>query len=273
MLPSFEPALAALILAAPAARATPALPPAAPALARLGFVERQVELSSSPRDRRDAKEGTAMRLGERIRTAADALARLDLPWMTMTVSPASAVRFPDDYLLAAVLEEGRVQIRAANEMLKLVTDEAEVRGHGSAVVRHEKKATLVTALSGRFYVEAAGRTVTLAAGTGTIVLAGRPPLSPMDLPEPPAELSPGSDPRYAGVGEPVSLSWRSPAAAHQVEVLPVGSDDVLIQRDVGAPPWALTIPWRGAFRWRVATRDERGLEGKPSADGLICIDK
>jgi hypothetical protein len=61
--------------------------------------------------------------------------------------------------------------------------------------------------------------------------------------------------------------------AYQVEVLPVGSDDVLIQRDVGAPPWRLTVAWPGAFRWRVASRDERGLEGKPSADGLFCVDK
>jgi hypothetical protein len=58
-----------------------------------------------------------------------------------------------------------------------------------------------------------------------------------------------------------------------VEVLPVGSDDVLIQRDVGPSPLSLVIPWRGAFRWRVAARDASGLEGRPSADGLISADK
>jgi hypothetical protein len=274
---SFDLALAALILAA-SARATPAPPSApasaAPALASFGFVDRHVELSSSPRDRREAKEGASMRLGERVRTAAEAMVRLDLPWMTLTLSPGSAVRLADDYLLAAVLEKGRVQVRAEQrEMLKLVTGEAEVRGRGWVVVRHERNATLVSALSGRFFVEGSGRIVSLPAGRGTIVRAGKPPLSPMPLPDPPAELSPGSDPRFGGIGEPVSLSWRSPAAAHQVEVLPLGSEEVLIQRDVGPPPWLVAIPWRGAFRWRVAARDEHGLEGRPSAEGLICIDE
>lgn len=269
---SSEVVLTALLLAAPAIRAAPAKP-TPPAMARLSFVQQRVELSSA-RDWHEAKEGTAMRLGERLRTAGDALARLDLPWMTMTLSPASAVAFPDEYLLSAVLEQGRVQIRAEKrEILKLVTSEAEVRGQGWAVVRREGNATLVTSLAGRFLVEGAGKTVALPPGTGTIVRQGKPPLPPLALPEPPEGLSPGSDPQYAAPGDTVSLSWTPKGAAHQVEVLPVGSDYVLIQRDVGGPPSRVVIPWRGAFRWRVATRDERGLEGKPSAEGLICIDK
>jgi hypothetical protein len=272
---SSEVVLTALLLAAAEVRGAPAKPvtPAIPTMARLSFVEQRVELASA-RDWHAAREGTAMRLGERLRTAADALARLDLPWMTMTLSPASAVAFPDEYLLSAVLERGRVQLHAeTREILKLVTGEAEIRGQGWAVVRREGNATLVTSLAGRFLVEGAGKTVALPPGTGTIVRAGKPPLPPRALPEPPEGLSPGSDPQYAALGETVALSWTPKGAAHQVEVLPVGSDYVLIQRDVGAPPWRVTIPWRGAFRWRVATRDERGLEGRPSAEGLICIDK
>jgi hypothetical protein len=269
---SSEFVIAALLLAAPAVRSAPAKP-AVPAVARLGFVEHGVELSSA-RGWYEAKEGTAMRLGERVRTGADGLARLDLPWMTMTLSPASAVAFPDEYLLSTVLEQGRVQIQAeTREILKLVTGEAEVRGQGRVVVRREGKTTLVTSLAGRFFVEGAGRTVALPAGTGTIVHHRKEPLSPLPLPEPPERLSPGSDPQYVAPGDTISLNWEAKGSAHQVEVLPVGSDYVLIQRDVGAPPWRVAIPWPGAFRWRVATRDERGLEGKPSADGLICVDK
>ncbi len=158
-------------------------------------------------------------------------------------------------------------------ILKVVTGEAEVRGQGWAVVRREGRATLVTSLAGRFLVEGAGKTVTLPAGTGTIVWEGKPPLPPRALPEPPEGLFPGADPQYVAPGDAVSLSWTPKGATHQVEVLPVGSDDVLIQRDVGAPPWRVVIPWPGAFRWRVAARDEGGLEGRPSAEGLICIDK
>ena len=102
---------------------------------------------------------------------------------------------------------------------------------------------------------------------------GKPPLPAQALPQPPQGLVPGSDPQYVAPGDTVALSWTPRGAAHQIEVLPVGSDDVLIQRDVGAPPWRVAIPWPGAFRWRVAARDERGLEGRPSAEGLICIDK
>lgn len=275
MLRSSEVVLAALLLAGPAATAARGAPakPAAPRLARLTFVERRAELLSA-RGWHDATEGTAVRLGERLRTPADSLARLEMPWMTLTLSPASAVGFPDEHVLSAVLEQGRVQLHAdKHEILKLVTGEAEVRGQGWAVVRRDGNATLVTALAGRFVVVGAGKTVALAPGTGTIVRPGKAPLPAVALPEPPEGLSPGSDPRYVAPGDSVSLNWRATGAAHQVEVLPVGSDYVLIQRDVTGPPARVAIPWPGAFRWRVSTRDERGLEGKPSAEGLICVDK
>jgi hypothetical protein len=270
---SSEVALATLLLAAPVVRSAPPGSAPPPALARLSFVERRVERSSD-QGWHEAKEGTPLRLGERLRTAADALARMELPWMSMTLSPASTVAFPDQYLLAAVLEQGRMQLHSEKrEILKLVTSEAEVRGQGWAVVRREGNATLVTSLAGRFLVEGAGKTVALPPGTGTIVREGKPPLPPLALPPPPEGLVPGSDPQYVAPGDTVLLSWTSRGGTHQIEVLPVGSDEVLIQRDVGAPPWRVAIPWPGAFRWRVAARDERGLEGKPSAEGLICIDK
>jgi hypothetical protein len=269
-MPRSSDVLLAGLLASAMAGAATAAPP--PALARLSFAEERVELASTG-GWTAAREGASVRLGDRLRTAADAMARLDLPWMDLTLGPSSAVGFPDDYLLSAVLEQGRVQLRAdAHEMLKLVTGEAEVRGQGRLVVRRRERTTLVSSLDGRFVVTGAGRTVALSAGQGTIVAAGRPPLPPRALPEPPVGLSPGSDPRYVARGSPVTLTWTPRAATHQVEVLPVGSEDVLVQRDVGAPPWRLTIPWRGAFRWRVAARDEDGLEGRPSDEGLICVD-
>ena len=52
----------------------------------------------------------------------------------------------------------------------------------------------------------------------------------------------------------------------------MGRDYVLYQRDVGPPPAQVRVPWGGAFRWRVASRNDRGLEGTPSDEGLICID-
>jgi hypothetical protein len=52
----------------------------------------------------------------------------------------------------------------------------------------------------------------------------------------------------------------------------VGSDVVLLQRDVTASPARIEVPWEGAFRWRVSARNARGLEGLASEDGLIAVD-
>jgi len=267
---------ALLFLAAPApparsqSRAAAGAP--GPVLARLAYVDRKAEQGTGA-PWQEAREGTPLRIGERLRTAADGLLRLEFPWMAMTVSPSSSVAFPDGYLLAALLDEGRVVLEAeGREVLKLQTGEGEVRGQGRAVVRRHGTTTLVTALEGRFFVEGAGRTLALPAGTGAIVRPGQAPLGPLTLPPPPEGLSPGRDPVYAAPGEPVELRWKARQTAYQVEVLPVGSETVLLQRDVGAPT-SLAIPWPGAFRWRVASRDEIGLEGRPSAEGLICVDE
>ncbi|HEY7921626.1 MAG TPA: hypothetical protein VII62_00505, partial [Vicinamibacteria bacterium] len=159
------------------------------------------------------------------------------------------------------------------DALKLVTDEAEVRGQGRAVVRRQAKSTLVTCLAGRFLVEAAGAVVTLTAGQGTVVAAGKSPSAPQGvLPAPAEGLWPALDPVFVAPGEPLELRWKGSAAGYQLEVLPVGSDVVLLQRDVAASPVKIEMPWEGAFRWRVSARDARGLEGLPSADGLIAVD-
>lgn len=266
--------LAGLLLAAPGARGEdPAeVPKEGVPVARLTFVERLVEQAADAGKWRKAKEGVPFRTGERLRTAPDAVARIDFPWMSVTLGPASVVTIPNTYVLSTVLEQGRVQLNAdGRDILKLRTADAEVRGRGRVVVRREREATLVMSVAGRFVVEGAGKTVALAEGKGTIVPAGREPLPPVDLAAPPEGLWPGLDPVFVGAGNPVALTWKPGGTSHYVELLPVGSDVVLIQRDVGRPPWRLEIPWTGAFRWRVSARDARGLEGRPSADGMICV--
>ena len=54
--------------------------------------------------------------------------------------------------------------------------------------------------------------------------------------------------------------------------MPVGSDLVLLQRDVDVALARIEIPWHGAFRWRVSARDGRGVEGPPSEEGLIAVE-
>ena len=109
-------------------------------------------------------------------------------------------------------------------------------------------------------------------GDGPGIGEGRP-AAPVEVPEAPKSLVPGADPVYVAPGASVDLAAANTRAANLIELLPVGSDVVLLQRDVGAPPWKIEVRWPGAFRWRVASRDEQGLEGRPSADGGICVDE
>src|SRR5215468_11972250 len=136
---SSKPAAAVFFgLAAAALAAPPKGPgPASPTLGKLAYAERQVEQSGdaagpwSP-----AKEGAPLRIGSRVRTGADGVARLELPWMAVTVSPSASLSFPDEDILQTALEQGRLGVTAeSRDMLKVITAEAEVRGRGRAVVR------------------------------------------------------------------------------------------------------------------------------------------
>jgi hypothetical protein len=210
-----------------------------------------------------------------LRTGPDAVARLELPWMALTLGPGSTLGFPDDFLLSASLEGGRALVEAqGRDALKLVTGEAEIRGQGRAVVRRQGQETAVTCLAGRFHVQGGDATVALSAGRGTVVRPGRAPSAPEAVPAAPPSggLWPGKDPVYAHPGEPLELRWKGDAPGYQIEVLPVGSEVVLLQRDVATPPARIEVPWEGAFRWRVSAVDKRGLEGTPSEDGLIAVD-
>jgi hypothetical protein len=257
---------------------TPAAPAAetggAFALARLSLVERKVELEKKGAKWQAAAEGEPLAIGEAIRTGPDAVARLELPWMSLTLSPGSTLRFPDAFLLSATLDGGRAMIDAPGlDALKLVTSGATVRGQGRAVVRKQGRSTLVTCFAGRFFVEGTGGVVTLTPGRGTVVADGGAPSAPQDVLAPPRDgLWPAQDAVFVAPAEAVELRWKAGAASYQLELLPVGSDVVLMQRDVSAPPVKIEVPWEGAFRWRVSARDSRGLEGLPSADGLIAVD-
>jgi hypothetical protein len=116
--------------------------------------------------------------------------------------------------------------------------------------------------------------VEIKAGQGTVVADGRPPEAPAPLPTAPVGLEPGKDPLYVRSGQLAELRWTSRSAAHRVELLALDRDLVLLARDVGEPPLRLELPWLGTYRWRVAARDARGVESRPSVEGLICsVDK
>ena len=75
-------------------------------------------------------------------------------------------------------------------------------------------------------------------------------------------------------GQPVELRWTAAGPSHRVEILALESDEVLLARDVGAPPLRAGDPLARDLPLAGLARDARGLESPPSAEGLICsVDK
>lgn len=279
--PRPRPALAALTLVlAPlvvsAAKRDPSPPSAGGiAVATLTYVDRVVERESipTPAGWRPLKEGDTVRTGDRIRTSAEALARLQFPWMSVTAGPSTVLHIPASMVLSTVLDQGRAEFEAGSrEIVKVRTAEAEIRGAGRIVVRRERDKTLVMAmaLDGTFKVEAKGDVTVLQTGEGTIIRDGQAPSAPVKLPEPPKVVYPGADPVYVRKGEPLSLRF-APSGPAYVQILPLHGPEVLIAREVPSSPASLGIPWEGTYRWRASLRDGQGFEGLPSEDGFICV--
>jgi hypothetical protein len=268
-----------LVLGVAGARA--AQPPRVPSVAgvvvaTLGWMDAGVEREDAVGKSgwRPIKPGDSVRTGDRLRTAPDGVARFDFPWMSVTAGPATVMHIPAQVVLSIVLGEGRAEFAGrGRDIVKVRTAEAEIRGSGRLVVRRERERTLVMAMAmdGTFRVEASGETVVLQAGEGTVVRDGEAPGPAQKLPEAPERLRPGADPLYVPSGQSATLTWSPAAASSHVQVMALGSDEVLIARDVSHLPYTLLIPWEGTFRWRVSSRDAQGLESRPSEDGLICV--
>jgi hypothetical protein len=212
--------------------------------------------------------------GEALRTSADGAALLTFPWMQIVVGGDAVVRITASTVLSATLERGRIQERStAGDILKVVTAEGEVRGRGDVIVRRSDASaeTRVSALNGWIRVTSPRGMVSLEAGQGAVVTAGRDP-EIVELPPPPTGLDPGSDPRYVEQGRVARLSWRGDSARrYRVHVLSLGGDEVVVSRDVEGSSLDLPGRWLGTFQWRVSAIDDRGLEGAPSPPGLVCV--
>jgi hypothetical protein len=278
--------LAALAGAAPAAPQAPrvsvpvpkgkgASPVAGIPVATLVYAEKVVEKEADPdKGWKKLQEGERFRTGDRVRVGLDALARFEFPWMSLTAGPVTTLRIPAERILSAVLDEGRAELLAPGaRIVKVRAAEAEIRGEGRVVVRRDKERGLVVvmAMEGTFRVEAKEKAVVLRAGEGVEIVDGEVPREVIALPPPPGGIFPGPDPVYVKKGQDVRLSWSPAGTAHHVQILPINSADALIARDVGPAPYSMTIPWLGTYRWRVSSRDERGLEGVPSPFGYICV--
>jgi hypothetical protein len=267
-------ALATFVLTGPAVSAAQVSSGAAGlTVAKLEWGDRPVERRAEGEDSwRRLGEGDPLRTGDRLRTSSGGVARLDFPWMSVTLGPSSVLSIPAAKVLSTVLEEGRAEFSGAGrDIVKIRVGQGEIRGGGRLVLWHEGERTAAAALEGAFRVTGAGKTVVIQSGEGTAFTGGQPPLLALPLPEAPGGLVPGGDPEYVQSGQTAELQWTSNGTAHHVEVLALQSDDVLLARNVSEPPARIEIPWLGTYRWRVSARDGRGLESPPSDEGYVCV--
>jgi hypothetical protein len=247
-------------------------PPSPATVASVRILDGALELGKGGAWRK-ANEEFRIAPGEALRTSPDGVALVTLPWMHIVVGNGTTVGLTPSTVLSMRLDRGRIEQEAtAGDILKVLTPEAEVRGRGHVVViRVEEPArTLVTVLGGWFRVRAAGHTLSLDAGQGAVAAAGRE-AEVVDLPPPPAGLSPGSDPVYVEKGRNVRLAWRGSAARYRFDVRTLSGDEVVLSRESETPSAEVPGRWVGTYQWRVASIDAQGMEGVPSPPGLFCV--
>jgi hypothetical protein len=242
-------------------------------VATLALAEATVDKDMGQGAWQPMKQGDRVRTGDRLRTQAGGLARLEFPWMSLTAGPSTTVSIPDSVVLYTVLEQGRVELHAdGNEIVKLRTPEAEVRGRGRIVVRRDAGRTLVMAMAitGDFRVQAVSGSVEVSGGEGAIVRPQGPAPKAVKLQSPPENLRPGGDPVYVRQGAEFPVSWKATARGYYLELVPLDGDEVVLARELGPPPQKIRVPWLGTYRVRLSARDDNGLEGMP-AEGLVCV--
>jgi hypothetical protein len=211
--------------------------------------------------------------GEVLRTSRDGAALLTFPWMHIVVADDTVVGLTPSTVLSATLERGRIQEQAtAGDILKVVTAEAEVRGRGDVVVIRSASPALtrVSALRGWFRVKSPRGMLSLDGGQAAVIGPDAAP-EMVELPAPPTGLNPGSDPVYVPQGRNTRLAWTGSARRYRVQVLSLEGDEFVLSREVSGSSVEVPGRWLGTFRWRVSALDERGVEGAPSAPGLICV--
>ena len=158
--------------------------------------------------------GDPLRTGDRLRTASEGVARLDFPWMAITLGPSSVLSIPPSAVLSTVLEKGRAEFSGpGRDIVKIRVGEGEIRGGGRLVLWREGERTSAAALDGSFRVTGAGKTVEIKAGQGTVVHSGQAPAAAAPLPDAPGGLVPGGDPLFVPTGTSAELHW-TPGAGH-----------------------------------------------------------
>jgi hypothetical protein len=242
-------------------------------VARLTILGQGVERADETGVFKVVKDGDTLRTGDRLRTGPAALARMELPWMALTLGAESTLFVPPSAILGAVLQDGRAELYAeGNDVLKIRTPEGEVRGRGRLVVRRSGTATYVMGMAGAFRFEGKGGVILpLAQGEGLVARADGGLDGPNELPPPPDGVYPGDDPVYVKQGQDATVRFLSPFARHHLQVLGFDSGEIVVDKDIDLSPQNFQLPWIGTWRVRLSSVDDRGLEGPSAATGYMVV--
>lgn len=243
---------------------------AAVEVARVLFALGTVEVQKPGASWSAASEEQPLAIGDRIRTAEGATARIEFPWTQVAMGDSTEIAIEKAVFLTLRLERGRVDIDPEQDLLRIVTGEAAISGTGRTLVRRGNGITFVASYDGGAAIEAKGAVVRLGVNKGSTITAGNAPGAATLLPAPPVVVSPAADPRYVRPNEVTRLTWTGEQAAYHLEVLPIDSDIPVMSLDTDTKSREIALPWLGTFRWRVVGRVGT-TESQPSGEGLICV--
>ena len=154
-----DPVVAQAQASAPAPTPTPRARGAGIGIGTLAWLDQGIERAELPAKAswQRLREGDALRTGDSFRTAPDATARFEFPWMAVTLGGSTMLTIPASSVLSTVLEQGRAEFAGpGREIVKITVGEGEVRGGGRLVLRRSVGRTTAAALEGSFRVRAAG---------------------------------------------------------------------------------------------------------------------
>lgn len=172
-------------------------------------------------------------------------------------------------------------IPAGRPQIEIVLGQAAARAkpnpegavHGRAARAGSADRSRFMIYDGEAAVASAGKTVTLAAGSGTLLAPHAPPSPPEALLPAPTGLAPAAGGELLRAAP--SLAWQPVAGAgsYVAEVCAdAGCGQVLARgRDLAAPAFTPAIELPETFHWRVWAVATSGLDGFPSAAQTVTV--